>query len=302
MLGSLVPNFGCLNAKPFWNPKDRSTGGDCVHQQFIEQCDLMLLLGGAPGSRLNVAPFYTWPFHAPWCGGEIFGPFQNHDRYDRHWMSGWQKQKQSDQTCTPPQGFFRGMSTIHGNSSMLGMVLNHPRLQVYNCLVVSSNHGGVRKHDTYCFFWLTFDSTQTTPEFWGNSSDPGMFDCLCWMTPFSLVRPLVLQLLWCQLWWEWFFCFVPVDFCRYFFTADRQIPQEKLDLSEREKPKDIFTVNEPVSIYLLPITSHILKHIHIYVYLHLFLNIYIYIHILYLFLLWDIFIWIVFWNVCMYIF
>jgi len=26
---------------------DRATGGDCVHQQFIEQCDLMLLLGGA---------------------------------------------------------------------------------------------------------------------------------------------------------------------------------------------------------------------------------------------------------------
>ena len=181
----------------------------------------------------------------------------------------------------PPRDFSgvcqRSMATLQ----CWEWVLNHPRLQVYNCLVVSSNHGGVRKHDTYCFFWLTFDSTQTTPEFWGNSSDPGMFDCLCWMTPFSLVRPLVLQLLWCQLWWEWFFCFVPVDFCRYFFTADRQIPQEKLDLSEREKPKDIFTVNEPVSIYLLPITSHILKHIHIYVYLHLFLNIYIYIYIYY---------------------
>lgn len=70
--------------------KDRATGGDCVHQQFIEQCDLMLLLGGA-GVTLNVAV-------SRGVGVKLWA-LQNHDNHDRHWMSGRRK-RQSDQTYT----------------------------------------------------------------------------------------------------------------------------------------------------------------------------------------------------------
>lgn len=123
----------------------------------------------------------------------------------------------------------------------------------------------------------------------GDSSDLGMFDCLRWMTfqfgetfgPSTVLMSVVMRMM---------FFFVPVDLCRYSLHCMYQ-PQEKLDLSEREKPKDIFTVNESVSIYLLPITSHILKHIHIYIYLYIYISIFIYIYIciLYLFL-WYIYI------------
>ena len=74
--------------------KDMSTGGDCVHQHFIEQCDSMLLLGGA-GVVLNMAGVV----------GVKVRTRQNHDKHglaeekDNLSLSGYSKS---------------AMSTIHG--------------------------------------------------------------------------------------------------------------------------------------------------------------------------------------------
>ena len=91
--GSLL-NFGFAS----FCSKDRATGGDCVHQQFIEQCDLMLLLGGA-GVTLNVAGVVVW--------GWNFGPSKT--MIDIGWV-----EDEKDSLIKHVPRDCRGMSTIHG--------------------------------------------------------------------------------------------------------------------------------------------------------------------------------------------